>query len=225
MLSRASGRSRPSLFMVFLVLTSLCTPTLVTTAASAQLFPSQRQPLPSLPSTSTSVVIPYGTTIPVEYNDAEKIIVAPNETVPVTLTVAANIRDRQRSLLIPYGSQIVGQIEPAGQGARFVAEELILSNNQRFTLEANSRIVTRKETIDEGTDTGKILTRAAIGAAAAAAISVVTGGSVGATEVLTGAGLGALSGLLLGGNNSTEVISIQPDQDLDLTLQSSLTLR
>lgn len=228
MIKISNWRVQTSALMTILLLGGATLPILSARSASAQLFPSQRFPSsPSrrYPSQPTSVVIPAGTTIPVEYEEADKILVKPDETVPLTLTVAANIRNRQRTLLIPYGSQIVGQLEPTEEGSRFVAEELIIDDSRRELINAASETVTRTETIEEGMDTSKVLTRAAMGAAAAAAISLVTGGDIGVGKLILGAGIGALGTILTDGQDSVEVISIDPNQDLDVTLNGSLALR
>jgi len=221
-------RGQTSALMTVLLLSGATLPILSARSASAQLFPSQRFPSSSPTrntSSPTSVVIPTGTRIPVEYEEAEKILVKPDETVPLTLTVAANIRNRQRTLLIPYGSKIVGQLEPAGTGSRFVAKELIINDSRREFINATSETVTRRETIKEGMDTSRVLTRAAMGAAAAAAISLVTGGEIGVGKLILGAGIGALGTILVDGQDSVEVISINPNRDLDVTLNGSLALR
>lgn len=170
------------------------------------------------------VAIPAGVSLPVRYDEAEKIVVLPDETAPVTLQIAANIKNRQGRILIPYGSELVGEIRPAGNGSRFVAQELKIKGASPQSINATSQIVTRRETIDRGASTGDILEGAAIGAAAASVIAAVTGDNAIATEeVLGGAGLGALGGLLLG-KDKVEVISIDPNQDLNITLNSRLAL-
>lgn len=191
--------------------------------ASAQLFryPSNSAGVNNTSNTSNyssnSFNIPSGTTIPVRYDDAEKILVTKEETLPLTLTVAANIKDRQGRILIPYGTEIVGQIEPAGNGSQFVAKYMILNQNQQQSINASSKIVTTTEVIKEGANTGKILQGAAIGATAATVIAGITGDKAIATEeVLGGAGLGALAGWIWGGGQK-ELISINPNTDLAVT--------
>ena len=192
--------------------------------ASAQLFPSEgRTRRTDRNSVYSRTVIPAGTVIPVEY-EKEKILVTKSETVSITLTVGANIRDRYRNNLIPYGSEISGQIEPAGEGSRFVAEELILPDGTTHFINADSRIITRTETVEKGADAGDILTGAAIGGAAAVVLAEIFG-DINIAEVIAGAGIGALGGLLLGGGDEVELISIDPERDLELTLQSDLVLR
>lgn len=208
--------------LVALAASVAAAPILPGAIASAQLFPTQRPS--SVPTTPSNVVIPVGTTIPVKYDEAEKILVTSEETAPVTLTVAANIRTRNGTILIPYNSQIVGQIEPAGSGSQFVAQELIIDDNSPQRIDATSGIVTRTETVKQGANAGDILEGAAIGGAAASVLAAITGDRVDVGEVLGGAGLGALAGLVLGGKEA-ELISINPNTDLDVTLRSPLTVR
>jgi hypothetical protein len=194
------------------------------TPASAQLFPPQEQPIRNNQRNNnlSSEIIPRNFVIPVGY-EQDKILVTPEETAPITLTVAANIRDSDHNTLIPYGSEIVGKIEPAGDGSRFVAEELIFPDGTSYYIDASSQVVTRRETVKKGADAGDILKGAAIGSAAAVVLSEIFG-DIDFLEVLGGAGAGAVAGLLLGGNEA-ELVSIDPNNDLALTLQSDLSLR
>ncbi|MBD2040722.1 hypothetical protein [Microcoleus sp. FACHB-672] len=194
----------------------------------------QQNPSPSRPTNgrwnappnSSNASLPYGTEIRVRYDDAEKILVLPDETAPLTLKVAQNIKSSTGTILIPVGSQIIGELRPANGGSQFVAKELLMGRNSRpIPLNARSEVVTKTEKIDKGVSTGNILKGAAIGAAAATAISAITGDRAIATEeVLGGAGVGALGGLLLGRKKDTVVV-INPNTDLDLTLRSELALR
>lgn len=158
------------------------------------------------------------------YDEAEKIVVTRTETMPITLKVAANIRSRSGTTLIPAGSEVVGELQPANGGSQFVAQELV-RYGIRQRIDATSQVITQTREINRGTNTGSILKGAAIGAAAATAISVLTGDNrAGILEILGGAGLGAVGGVLLG-RNKAEVVVINPDTDLNLTLRSSLALR
>ena len=213
-----------SLITVLTISTAAIFPMVNLAPASAQLFPSEsRTRRTNRNGIYSRTVIPAGTEIPVEY-EKDKILVTRSETVSITLTVAANIRDRYRNTLIPYGSEISGQIEPAGNGSRFVAEELIFPDGTSQFINADSRIITRTETVKKGADAGDILTGAAIGGAAAVVLGDLFG-DINIEEVIAGAGIGALGGLLLGGGDEVELISIDPERDLDLTLQSDLALR
>jgi hypothetical protein len=199
----------------------ITTPLLLSsTPASAQLLGTDDE----FVQAQRRVAIPSGVSLPVRYDEAEKIVVLPDETAPVTLKIAANIKDNSGRILIPYGSELVGEIRPAGNGSRFVAQELKIPGASSQSINASSQVITRRETINKGASAGDILEGAAIGAAAASVIAGITGDKAIATEeVLGGAGLGALGGLLLG-KEEAEVISIDPNEDLDITLNSRLAL-
>jgi hypothetical protein len=176
------------------------------------------------PTTPSVVRIPTGTTIPVRYEQAERILVTREETAPLTLTVGQNVITPEGTVLIPAGSQVVGELRPAKGGSQFVARELVLTTGQRYPFNATSEVITRTETVRKGANAGRIVRNTALGAAAAAAISAVTGDRAIATEeVLGGAGIGALVGLFLG-RERVELIAIDPETDLQLTLGSDLQL-
>jgi hypothetical protein len=217
-----------AIYLTMILSMAIISPLVNLTPASAQLFPEQqsdqdlREDKYRNDPVDSSVVIPAGTEIPLEF-EKEKILVTKEETVPVTLTVAANIRDRDRNTLIPYGTKVEGQIEPAGGGSRFVARELIFEDETRVSVDGTSDIVTRTETAKRGTDSGDLIKGAAIGGAAAAVLGEIFG-DINLEEVVGGAALGALGGWILG-RESVELISIDPNQDLDIILESDLAFR
>ena len=221
-----------SVFANLAALAAIVTPWANITPARAHLFPErlprERQYNPSrLPSRSLNLdphTLPRGFVIPVEY-DEEKILVTPDETVPLSLYVAANVKDYQRNTLIPYGSKINGLIQPneARSGSFFVAQELVFPDGRSQYINAVSRVITRTETVKKGASAGEILQGAAIGAAAATVLAEIFG-DIDFLEVLGGAGAGAIAGVLLGGNE-VELVSIDPNSDLNLTLQTNLALR
>ncbi|NEQ67782.1 MAG: S-layer homology domain-containing protein, partial [Symploca sp. SIO2D2] len=57
---------------------------------------------------ATEFTIPSGTVLPVRY-EKDKILLTEDETVPLTLTVDANITTPGNQLLIPAGSQVEGK--------------------------------------------------------------------------------------------------------------------
>lgn len=208
-------------------------------APGANITPAQAQLFPNQPNTERQYnpprqrdrdidlapnTVPRGFVIPVEY-DEEKILVTPEETVPLSLYVAANVRDNRRNTLIPYGSEIIGQIQPSEDesGSFFVAQELVYPDGTTQSIDAVSQVVTRRETVKKGANAGDILKGAAIGGAAATVLAEIFG-DIDFLEVLGGAGAGAVAGVLLGGNE-VELVSIDPNNDLDLTLQTNLALR
>lgn len=174
--------------------------------------------------TPVSVTIPQGTAIPVSYNKAQKILVTKEETAPLTLTVAQSVVTQNGAVVIAAGSQVIGQLRPAQGGSQFVAEKLVLTTGQEYQISATSEVITKTETVSKGTNTGTIIKNTVLGAGAAAAVSAVTGDRAIATEeVLGGAGIGALIGLFFG-KSSVDLIAIEPNTDLQMTVNQSLLL-
>ena len=174
---------------------------------------------------ATSVTIPAGTSMPVKY-ERDKILVTKDETVPVTLAVAANITTSDGRVLIPAGSEVEGELRPAQGGSQFVAKTLKMGS-QQMPINASSEVITKTETVSKGINVGNLVKNAALGTAAAAAISAVTGDKAIATEeLLLGAGAGAIVNLIQTflGRNSVDLVSIEPDTDLDLKLSSPLVI-
>jgi len=211
-----SWQSGTAALMALAIATGSTAPIVITAPASAQLFPQSTR--------TTQVTIPTGTSIPVRYDQAEKIVITSTETMPVTLTVAANIVNRSGSILIPAGSLVVGQMQPANGGSQFVARELVTYQGRRQPINAASNVISTTQ-VSRGPSTGNILKGAAVGAAAAAALGGLTGDrKISVGEVLIGTGVGAAGGLVLG-RKKADVVVVDPDTDLDLTLRSSLALR
>ncbi|OYD93191.1 S-layer protein [Nostoc sp. 'Peltigera membranacea cyanobiont' 210A] len=172
--------------------------------------------------TPASVTIPQGTAIAVKYDKAEKILVTKDETSPLTLTVSQNVVTQDGSVVIPAGSQVIGQLKPATGGSQFVAEKLVLPSGQEYQLNATSGVITKTETVNKGTSVSSIIKNTVLGAGAATAVSAVTGDRAIATEeVLGGAGIGALVGLFFG-KNSVDLIAIDPNTDLQMTINQNL---
>lgn len=221
-------KSGTSALLALSLLTGATTPFWTLKPATAQLFPQPGSPSFPRPGNrtlySSEVTIPAGTIIPLQSEEEDKILVTKEETMPLTLTVAANIRDNRDRLLIPYGSEVIGEIRPAGGGSQFFAREIILPDRTQLFIDGDSRVVTRIEEVEEGADISTILQNAAIGAAAAGILSAILGDRAIATEeILGGAGLGALGGLIFG-RKKAEFVSINPDADLDITLNSDVTV-
>ncbi|HEY9809599.1 MAG TPA: hypothetical protein V6D13_09665 [Halomicronema sp.] len=225
MLKRKQLHSKTALFLALTVCFGVGMPILSSGPVFAQNGGNGRQwNAPRNNTNNNRIAVPSGTVIPVNY-EKDKVVVTKEETSPLTLLVSRDIRSNSGTVLIRQGTQVVGELRPASGGSQFIAKELVLANGRRFPLNARSKVVTRTETIQEGASMGSILQGAAIGAAAATAISAITGDRAIATEeVLGGAGLGALGGLLLG-RKKVDVVVINPNTDLALTLRSDLALR
>jgi len=167
-----------------------------------------------------------GTVIPAVFPDGEKIYVAREETLPLTIRVDRDIRNNSGNIVIPAGSRIRGEIRPSDRrGSRFFAQTVVFPNGVERSINAESNLVTRTEVIERGRDNSSIWKGAVAGAAAATLISGVTGNRVISTEkILGGAGLGALAGLFMRGDRtSVEVLSFDARRDLDVTLRSNFT--
>lgn len=214
--------------MAIAMTTGAIAPMFSPTPASAQLLRGSGQNGSNNGQYNRSISIPSGVKFPVTY-EKDKIIVTPDETTSLTVKIARNIIDRNGNILIPQGSEIKGQVEPANRdsqkGARFVTQELIFPNGNRYTIDATSQTSTRTETISKGTNTGKILTDAAVGAGAASIIGLITGDhKIKALEPILGAGAGAAASVLLRRKEAKVVVLEPRNGDLDVTLRSNFQL-
>ncbi|PSR18151.1 S-layer protein [filamentous cyanobacterium CCP3] len=167
--------------------------------------------------------VPTGTVLSVAY-ESDKVVVLPDETAALTLNVAQAVTDSTGRVLIPAGSQVVGELRPSGSGSQFVAQELVLVGGQRMAINATSQTVTTTETIRQSGTLGETLAGAVLGSGAAAAIARTTGDQrVGALEVLAGTATGATLGRIFG-RNRVDVITINPARDLSLTVNAPLAV-
>jgi hypothetical protein len=141
-----------------------------------------------------SRLIPAGTDIPVKYEQGEKILLTKQETFSLSLTVTDNIKNSQGQTIIPDGSQIIGEIKPDGQGSRFLSQKIFLKTRQP-----------QEKSIDAISSVFTRLERLIKG--------------VNPDKIIQGAVLG---GWLLRGE-SVELLSINPKEDLKLTLRSDFT--
>jgi hypothetical protein len=220
-------QSRTATLLTVLVTSTAVVPLLTTGPVFAQSNFPQRE---RLNRERLNLVVPSGTSIPVRY-DKEKIVVMPDETMPVTLTVAADVISSEGRVVIPQGSQISGELQPVSGGSQFVAREITLfrrrvdEQSKPFSISGRSNVVRRIEEVKKGASTTSILTGAAVGGGAAAALAAITGDRALATEeILGGAGLGALSGFFLN-RQKVDAVVIYPERDLTVRLNSQFSLR
>ncbi|MGK7933292.1 MAG: hypothetical protein AB4041_17930 [Microcystaceae cyanobacterium] len=173
-------------------------------------------------------VVEAGTRIPISY-DEDTLTLEQGQTIPLTLTVASPIRDRNGRVVIPAGSTIEGQLEPSGQQVRYVAREIKIDSDTPLTFDAASDVVGQVETVDIQANTVDILKGTVAGAGAATILAGTTGDRrINALEVLGGAAFGTLAGWALPtagviGGGTKEVITLNPNRDLTLVLQSDLS--
>ncbi len=213
----ASSLLVPLLLARTAVAASQTAPTSAPTLIAAPIQVAQR-----FPDSWRTSAIPAGTAIPVRYDEAEKIILKPDETVPVTLTVTSDVLTSRGTVLIPQGSKIEGELQPANSGTQFVAKQVILADNRKAPIDASSNVVTRTETINKRSNPD-ILKGAAIGGAAAAVLAEILG-KIDVLEVLGGAGAGALGSVVLRGHRQVDVVVVEPATDIDLRLRSDFSL-
>ena len=219
MLKLALWQSSTAVTIVLGMASSTAMPVLMSSPAHATSLSNVRAQL--IAQQSEQNRIPSGTVIPVRY-EQEKIVLTPDETVPVTLIVARNLQSSSGTTLVRAGSKLQGKVRPADGGSQFVADTLILRNGTKIPIDASSNVVNNQQEIRKETDTGSILKGAAIGGGAAALIRGVTGNGFRVGTVLIGGAAGALGGWLLG-KKSTRVNVVRP-ADLTVTLSSPLSL-
>lgn len=184
-------------------------------------------PVVNNPNVNNSISIPSGTQIPLMYDGADKILLTRSEVLPLTLTVSQNMVNSNNRVVIPRGSTVTGELRPFNNGTRFVAQTITLPNGQSYNISATSQVITETETITRGANVGNILTNAALGTAAAAAITAITGDRAIATEeLLIGAGVGVLATLIpqFLGLNRVELLVVRPATNLNLALDQNLIL-
>jgi len=149
--------------------------------------------MPTTPAQPSTATIPQGTLM-VTRSGTQRVILAPQETLPLTLDVAQEVRDSQGRVVIPAGSKIQGRLQPAGPGSQFVAQTITIGG-QTLPLNATSQPVRRTQEVSERS-LRPILPGALVGTAAAALIAGVSGDRrIEAGEVLAGTVTGAAAGL------------------------------
>ncbi|MCJ2543402.1 hypothetical protein [Thermostichus vulcanus] len=159
-----------------------------------------------------------GTVIPVgSLNSETPEYFYPDTVYPLEVAVTQSIYDSQGRLVIPAGSRIHGQMEPAPGGSRFVGTSIVIGG-RTYSLRASSNIIHDEK--DPRQYSGEaIVADAAIGAAAGAVLGALTGGvSVG--NVLGG----AVAGVVVGNVTAPQVVVLRPGQSFNLTLEAPLNL-
>jgi len=132
--------------------------------------------------------IDAGTTITVRTN--EGIDVNESDGRVFTGTVAEDVMDRARTIVVPKGSDVEMVVKNTGNNDIALDLQSVIVNGQRYTVESTDQVVPgdRKEGIGANKRTGKYVGG---GALLGAVIGAVTGGGKGAA---IGAGVGAAAG-------------------------------
>ncbi|BAQ62706.1 FOG: PKD repeat [Geminocystis sp. NIES-3708] len=179
----------------------------------------------ALNPTVVSYSLADGTRIPVSHEE-ESILLTKDEIVPLTLTVTTNMLNNG-VVIIPRDSKIIGELRPTGNGTRFYAQTLQLTNGQTYNINASSQVITETTSISKGMNIGNLLKNAALGTAAAAAIAGVTGDKAIATEeLLIGTGAGILATLIpqFFGLNKVDLLVVRPNSNFNLVLEEELMI-
>jgi hypothetical protein len=179
----------------------------------------------ALTPTVTTNSLADGTRIPVTHEE-DSILLTRQETVPLTLTVTNNMLNNG-TVIIPRNSKIIGELRPTGNGTRFVAQTLQLTNGQTYNISASSQVITETTSVSKGMNVGNLLKNAALGTAAAAAIAAVTGDKAIATEeLLIGTGAGILATLIpqFFGLNKVDLLVVKPSTNLNLVLDEEFVI-
>ena len=166
-----------------------------------------------------------GTNIPVKYEE-QKILLTKDETVPLTLIVASDVANNG-VVIIPRNSKIIGELRPSGKGTRFFAQKVQVAKGKTYNISASSQVITKTETISKSTNFNNLLKNAALGTAAAAAISAVTGDKAIATEeLLIGTGAGLLATLIpqFLGLNKVDLLVVQPNSNFNVILDKDFVI-
>ncbi|HEY9747429.1 MAG TPA: S-layer homology domain-containing protein [Allocoleopsis sp.] len=170
--------------------------------------------------------IAQGTKVNVRYEASDKIVVAPGESINMTLTTASDIRNSQGKVLVPANSRLEGQLIPRYSGStflgtQFVAQRLLVGNQTYSNLNVTSPLVTAKAPEEAKRQS---LEDAAITAAARTIADTVLGRSVKPADILTTILTGRTPGTTTTTNPQNQLVIIDPETDLPLTFGSDFYL-
>lgn len=157
----------------------------------------------STPFNTGVSVLRAGAPIPVLL--AQDVSVPGNRTVPVNATVLQDVFSEGGDLVIPGGSRVSGQIEPAPGGARLVLREIYI-NDRQYTIRAQSDVYRARVSGGGGSSIGG-LTGGLLGGVGGSlfgrSVDRNTGGLWGG---LLGGLLGSFIGSSMGNSQRSEVV-------------------
>ena len=174
--------------------------------------------------------LPRNTLIPISSQE-DSLTLKKGETRSISLRVKTDLRQRNGQVIVPAGSEIVGQFQPtiSGEGVQFRAQQLILPNGQYLAINAQSRELVGFQ-VQNRASAADVIKGTLAGAGTATVVAGTTGDRrINALEVLGGAAVGALAGWglpsagILGGGGE-EILTIDPNKDLTLVLQTPLRI-
>lgn len=171
---------------------------------------------------SPELRIAQGTKVNVKYEASDKVVVAPGESINMTLLTASDIKNSQGKVLVPANSRLEGQLIPRYSGStflgtQFVAQRLLVSNQTYNNLNVTSPLVTAKPPEEVKRQS---LEDAAITAAASTIANTVLGRPVKPADILTTILTGRTPGTTTTRNTQNQLVIIDPETDMPLTFGS-----
>jgi hypothetical protein len=159
--------------------------------------------------------MPAGQEIKTRFLGQSTLYIATGATVnDVSLEVTQNVVNNKGVVLIPAGAVIIGQFVPVSGGSKFVAQKLS-SRGATIGILGESPTLTDMKDPRE-TDTGAIVTDAAIGGASGAVLGTVMRGNLKVEDIVGG----AVAGAVIGNVTAPQVTVVEPQTPLVLrTLQ------
>ncbi len=154
-------------------------------------------------------VTPAGAATPQHFNS--------DSVAPLNVVLDRSIYDDQGRLLLPAGSKIYGQIQPAPGGVEFIGKSLVVEG-RAYSIVARSAILPDQKDPRQYSE-GAILGDAALGAVAGTAFGLVTGG-LGLTSVFGG----VASGVVVGNVTANPTVVLRPGQTFDLVLDAPIRI-
>jgi len=166
--------------------------------------------------------ITKGTKVNVKYEPSDKVVVAPGESINLTLLTTDVVRNAQGQVLIPANSRVEGQLVPRYSGSnflgtQFVAQRVLTGNQTYNSPNMTSPLVTAKPPAEVKPQS---LEDAAITTAARTIADTVLGRSVKPADILSTVLTGRAPGTTPTTNPQNELIIIDPETDLPLTFGS-----
>jgi hypothetical protein len=189
--------------------------------------PSSTQTLSPPSPSPTHVRIPAGTTLPTQFERDVRIYISPEEAgpIPATLLIDRDIVSPSNVLLIPRNSRVVGEFRQVRGGSQFQASALMFPNGTQLALDASSTVINRTETIYRGANVNTLVAQAVLSAGAAAGIAAVTGDrTIPPQDILGHASFNTMI-RQFEGRDQIILYSINPNTDLDVTLNAPLVLQ
>ncbi|AFZ12045.1 hypothetical protein Cri9333_1138 [Crinalium epipsammum PCC 9333] len=148
-------------------------------------------------STNEGYTLSANTVLDLEYSGSRTITLRRNQTYSITLRVVRDIRNTQNQVLIPRNTRVEGEFRPTNGGFQFVARRLRLSNGNSYQINATSRTFYGTEELANGD----------IGSQRSGDLASIIADAV------------------TGNRTNSNVMVLQPNTQIQMILNSDLTMR